>query len=135
MSWTTFFKQLTWVSLFTVLLLFSLHFNPEIAVHSQLSWSSCIFYILLSIFIFFFAYRAAYSQNKNAFTVVIMSFVLAKMVLSISFLVIFFQIVKPESRLFLIPFFVVYLIYTIFETYFMTKLAKMNPDKKSPSTK
>ncbi len=133
MSWTTFFKQLIFVSLLTVLLLFTLHFNPDIAVHSQLSWASCMFYIVLSIFIFFFAYRAASSQNKNAFTVVIMGFVLAKMVLSVTFLIIFFQIVKPESRLFLVPFFVVYLIYTIFETYFMTKLAKMKPDKKSSS--
>lgn len=134
MSWITFFKQLILVSLLTAFLLFLIHLNPEIAVYSQLSWVSCIFYILLSIFIFFFAYRAAFSENKNAFTIMIMSFVLAKMVFSVTFVLVYFQIIKPESSFFLVPFFVVYLIYTIFETYFMTKLARINPDKKSPIT-
>ena len=123
----TFFKQLSLVSLFTLILMSILHLFPQIAIHCNFSWATCLFFILLSVLIFFIAYFAAYSSNKNAFTAVIMGFVFMKMILSVSFILVFMKIVEPVSHSFLIPFFIVYLIYTIFETYFMTKLAKIKP--------
>jgi len=126
MNVVTFFKELSLVSLFTIVLMSFLHFIPELSSHSTFSWASCLFFIIISILMYLLGYRAAMSTNKNAFTVVIMGFVLFKMVLSVSFIVIFFKSMEPVSHFFLVPFFVVYLIYTIFETYFMTLLAKMN---------
>ncbi len=124
-----FFAKLGFLSLGLGLLLFALHQLPALAPYASLSWVSCLFFVFFSILIFIVGYKAAQSSNKHLFTSVILGFVFGKMFLSIILLIIYHQIVQPTSNLFLVPFFIVYLIYTVFETYFMIKLGKMKPEE------
>ena len=64
---------------------------------------------------------ASFSKNKNAFTSVILMTTMAKMFLAILIIVIYVKVFEPDSRMFVFPFLGIYLIYTIFETYFMMK--------------
>lgn len=125
-----FFSKLGFLSLTLGLMLFGLHQFPAFQPHYLLSWVSCIFFVVFSILIYAIGYKAANHEDKHLFTSVILGFVFGKMFLSILMLVIYHKIVQPTDNLFLAPFFIVYLVYTVFETYFMIKLGKIRPDSK-----
>jgi hypothetical protein len=48
-----------------------------------------------------------------------------KMALCLFVIVGYFKLAEPSSKMYAIPFLIVYLIFTIFETYFMMKLSKV----------
>lgn len=126
MSRKQFFIQLSGVVGITAIILFLVHQFPVLYAYQNLSWVSLAFFIVLTILMFIFGYRAAQSSNKNHFTNTVMGFTMGKIFLSIIIILAYNQLVKPETKLFILPFFGIYLIFTIFETYFMMKLGKMN---------
>jgi len=132
MDWKTFIFQLAKTTFLVTILLYGLHLFPVLKDYQRLSWSSCVFFVILSVFTYAIGAKAAVSPNKNAFTAVIMGFLFFKMMLSIAFLVIYHQQYPPDSKWFLAPFFIVYLCYTIFETHFMIKLGKLPTKKRIP---
>ncbi len=83
------------------------------------------FFSLLSVVMFFTAAKAAVNKDKNAFTRLIMIFTLGKMLLTVVLVVTYQMIVKPHGVYFVIPFFLAYIVFTIFETIFLTKLGKI----------
>lgn len=92
--------------------------------YSGVTWWSLALFIPLSIGMFFFGQRAANSENKMLFHNLIIVTIFAKMFLSVFALLIYKKIFHPETKNFTLPFFLVYFIFTIFETYFMVKLAQ-----------
>lgn len=125
MSRQNFFKQLGVLSIALILLLFLLHAFTAFKAFQVLSWLSLGLFILLSIGMYFGGYQAAMSDNKHTFTNAVLGFTIGKMVLSVIVILTYNELAQPESKLFLIPFFVIYVIFTVFETYFMMKLGKM----------
>jgi hypothetical protein len=91
--------------------------------HTVIWWSIGLF-IPLSIGQYYLAKRAAVSENKSLFHNLIIASVFFKMFLSVIILVIYRKLMQPDSGRFVLPFLLVYFIFTIFETYFMVKLAK-----------
>lgn len=89
------------------------------------SWWSYAFFILLTIAMYFFAVKAAKSDTKSLFTSVALGFTASKMFFSVLLIVVYDKLWSPSSRLFVLPFLGIYLIYTIFETYIMMKLGKL----------
>lgn len=92
--------------------------------YGGVTWWSLALFIPLSIGMFFFGQRAANSENKMLFHNLIIVTIFAKMFLSVFALLIYKKIFHPETKNFTLPFFLVYFIFTIFETYFMVKLAQ-----------
>ena len=92
--------------------------------YSSVTWWSLALFVPLSIGMFFFGKRAAKSENKFLFHNLIIITIFAKMFLSVFILLIYKKIFHPETKNFTLPFFLVYFIFTIFETYFMVKLAQ-----------
>ena len=125
MSRQNFFKQLGALSILLALLLFLLHSFAPFTEYSNLSWLSLILFILLTIGMYFGGHKAARSENKHTFTNAVLLFTIGKMLLSIIVILGYHQWAQPESKLFIIPFFAIYVAFTIFETYFMMKLGKM----------
>ena len=121
----SFFIQLALVSAGTAGLLLWINTFPQFSPHSSLNWSSLILFILLSLMMYFVGRKAALSENKNTFTNTVLLFTMAKLFLTIIIIYVYNEMVKPESRLFILPFFAIYIIFTIFETYFMIRLGKM----------
>ncbi len=83
------------------------------------------FFFFLSLLMFYAAAKAAISKDKNAFTRLIMVFSMGKLFLTIIIVILYHRIAQPESISFIIPFFGIYIAYTVFETIFMTKLGKV----------
>ncbi|MCB0578256.1 MAG: hypothetical protein KDD10_02955 [Phaeodactylibacter sp.] len=126
MDQRSFFIQLGLLSLGAAILLFFLNRLPQLQAYSTLSWISLAAFVGLSILMYLAGRRAAESDNKNDFTNAVLGFTAGKMFLAILVLLGYSQLAQPPDKLFIIPFFSVYLIYTIFETYFMMKLGRMS---------
>ncbi len=98
---------------------------PIFQTGKWLGYAGLAFFALLSLTMYHFAAKAAISKDRNAFTRLIMVFTFIKLLLSVSIVVVYCKITQPAGKFFILPFFLVYLIYTIFETLFMTKLGKI----------
>ncbi|MBL7818753.1 MAG: hypothetical protein JNL70_27385 [Saprospiraceae bacterium] len=92
--------------------------------YSSVTWWSLALFIPLSIGMYFFGLKAAKSENKFLFHNLIIITIFAKMFLSVLILLIYKKIFHPETKNFTLPFFLVYFIFTFFETYFMVKIAQ-----------
>lgn len=91
--------------------------------YNSVTWWSLGIFIPLSIGMFLGGQRAAKSTDKYFFSNLIMPFTFIKMLVAVVGLVVYKKIFHPETKYFLLPFFVVYMVFTIFETFFMVKLA------------
>ena len=105
-------------------MLFFLHQIPQLQPHGLLSWISLGAFIGLSVLMYFVGEKSAKDENKNNFTNVVLGFTMGKMFLSIMVIYMYFELAQPEGKFFILPFFIVYFIFTAFETYFMMKLGK-----------
>ncbi len=125
MNTRTFFLQLTCI----FIALFALEkglcfFLVELEPHWLLFWLAQGLFVAISIALFFLGDSASKSENKNTFSQLVMVATFIKMLFSILVVIIYVKKTHPEGKWFLIPFFGAYLLYTIFETYFMSKLGR-----------
>ncbi len=67
--------------------------------------------------------KAANSTNKNIFIQTVMVNIFVKMVSILMIVVIYYKIYNPKDKVIIIPFLIIYLLYSVFETYFSYKLA------------
>ncbi len=117
-----FIIQLSLCLVLTIVVILLLNTQPIYHTHQFLSWLSLFFFVGISIVAYIFGLRSAHSHNKNDFINLIIILIAAKMLICL-FTVWLYQIfVEPESKLFVIPFFIIYLIFTSFEMYILTRL-------------
>lgn len=100
-------------------------FFPALQRFADIAWWSLGVFTVLSLLMYLAGKSAALSSNKYIFIQLIMVSIFFKMVAGVGVLLVYKKLFQPDSKLFVIPFFVVYLTFTIFETYFMTQLARM----------
>ncbi len=125
MSYRNFFTQLGGVSLGTFLLVFLINQIPQFQPFQVFSYLSCIGFILFSSLMFFLTHRAALSADKNLFLQQVMATTFIKMLFCIIIVIGYFKLAMPPTKMYAVPFLIIYLIFTIFETYFMMKLSKI----------
>ncbi len=124
MTLRSFVSQLAALAVGVALLLILLHQLPQLGNNQSFSWISLSAFVVLSILMFVLGKWSAGDRNKSLF--ISMSILLggSKMLLSVLLVIVYSKLMQPTSRAFVIPFFLVYLSFTIFETYFMMKLAQ-----------
>ena len=121
-----FFLFLGYITIAVSVLLALLHsLLPPTRVYWVLSLSSVVLFVAVCTGLFFAGQSAAASKNKLAFNNLITISVFGKMVLSVLFLFLFREIAKPADNWFVGIFLFCYVVYTGFEVWFMTRLAKM----------
>ena len=119
-----FATQLGVVSIISLLALVGLFQVPKLSPYQWLGWISWGLFIGLSALMFYFGKQSALSENKHTFTNTVMGFTVGKMILAVLLIVAYLQLAEPADKLFIIPFFMVYFIFTAFETYVMMKLGR-----------
>ena len=125
MSIKSFLVNLVLVTAGAALLLAGLHFYaPQARMHGQFAVATIVLFVLVCGGLFFAGSSAARAQNKHAFTNLVSVSVFGKMVLAIGFLLLYQQVAKPQNEWFVGIFLLCYIVYTGFEVWFMTKLAK-----------
>ncbi len=115
MSDKKFIAQLTLLSLVSGLFLVSMHFMPRIQADVLPSWIAWAGYILMTVAVFVLGRKTVRSSNPNAFTLLALSVIIVKLLFSAAIILIYVLTAEPVSNLFLLPFFLIYIAFSIFE--------------------
>jgi len=128
MTWSSFLNQLGIITLLLLALVVSLahaYSRPDIL---QLYLLCVSIFVVFCIGMFWYARLISrHSQNFTFFGVVSGSFFI-KLVIALVFLFYYQRLVEPDGNGFAIHFIIVYIVYTIYEVFFLTKLAKPTED-------
>ncbi len=87
------------------------------------SIATLLLFLVVSVVIFFLGRRSAGATNKHLFSNVFMGATMVKMLLCGMLVAGYVILGEPASKLFIVPFFWLYLVYTGFEVYFLMKLS------------
>lgn len=120
-----FIQQLGFCSFLSiVLILLLLNTNPVFNAHQGLYWMSIFIFIVLTVLGYFFGLKTANSDNKfdfsNLFIIITMIKVFVFLITFVGYNLLF----EPSNKLFIIPFFIIYMIFTTFEVKLLTKIGK-----------
>ena len=118
-----FFLQLLLLLAVIIPVLYFIHSFDAHKNSIQVSIYSVSMFTVLSILLFFILNKSVKSPDKQLFISITLMNMLVKMVCSIGLLLFYKFTFQPVNGKFIIPFIVIYLFFTIFETYFMVNLA------------
>ena len=119
-----FLFQLLFASAFCALGIGILYRFPAMASGIALAWQSLGFFTGFSLLMYASARRVAKSEKKERYISLILAFSGLKMLCSFLLIAVYARTAEPDSRLFALPFFGIYLVFTIFESAFMIRIGK-----------
>ncbi len=117
-----FIVQLSLCLVLTIVVILLMNTQPVFNNHQFLSWLSLVFFVGISIAAYVFGLKAANSRNKSDFINLIIILIAAKMLICLFTVWLYQILVSPQSKLFVIPFFIIYLIFTSFEMNILIRL-------------
>ena len=128
MTQRQFWTGLIVTTVITLALIFGLHMLiPSLKSYQSLSILSFIAFILFCILAYYIGLSSAQSENKYAFSRFSLLVIMLKMLICLLIIFGYYKLGNPVDKFFVIPFLVIYLTYTIFEVYFLNKLARFGP--------
>ncbi len=119
-----FIIQISIFSALVALLIYGLLQLPTFAPFHHFSWLSLVFFIILCLFIYFLAWLGDKRKDPMLNFRMGIMFNFLKIFGSAIFVYGYHVIHQPSSKLFVLPFFLIYALYTAFELYFLIKLFK-----------
>ncbi len=125
MTTKDFFLRLAAITAGTTALLAILYLLvPQVQIHTGFAGVILALFVLICTGLFFAGHSAAKSSSKLAFNNLISVSVFGKIVLAVAVLFVYQQSMKPANQWFVGIFLLVYVVFTAFEVWFMTRLAK-----------
>lgn len=123
MSLRSFLTQLTILTAIAALSIAGLHLISDTSSFYMYSWLSLGTFVVLSIVMYHLGAQAAQSMDKYAFINVAILMMIFKMFLCVAIAVTYKLKTQDASMVFVAIFLGIYVVYTIFETYFMMRLS------------
>jgi len=121
----TFFLYLIGITLGAAAVLAAiLALMPLAQPHAGFATGVLVLFTAICTGLFFAGKNAAASTSKLAFNNLVSVSVFAKMLIAVAVLFAYQQTAKPQNSWFVGLFLLVYAVYTVFEVWFMTKLAR-----------
>jgi len=118
-----FVKYLIYAISTSIAIFFILDFVIPLTQHIDLLWLSLVCFVSLAVLIFLFVEQSMRrSGGKGMISIVILN-VLLKLIFSFGFVAIYVHYHQPQEKTFIIPFLTTYLVFTVFETWFLNKQA------------
>ncbi|MEY3240572.1 MAG: hypothetical protein RIR11_2010 [Bacteroidota bacterium] len=125
MTTNSFLNSLALVTAATAAVLGLLHVLLEnMQQHWIFSISILAVFVLLSIGLFFAGKSSARSSNKMAFNGLISGSTFGKMFLAVGLLFVYQESAKPTNQWFVALFLLIYVIFTVYEVWFLTRIAR-----------
>ena len=125
MTDATFYRQLAALTLFCAFVLSALALSwAPLSPHVGFTLGSVAFYAALTVAIFVSARSAAEHKNQARLAQYVMVLTFVKMFVSLVVVMGYYYIARPTSKAFLLPFFVAYFAFTIYETVVLLRLNK-----------
>lgn len=120
-----FFKYLAMLVICMLLFSHFIHQRKNLIEYKDFSLFGILVFTLICILFYFLAdYFSRHSNDKAFMTLIFINF-FVKLVAVLALPVAYFNISKPSSGVFVLPFIVIYVCFTIFETYFLNSKAVM----------
>lgn len=123
MPFKKFLLYLTLFSGLALILHFLLILNSTLAVYADFSYLSIVFFIGLSVIFYYLGQIVSRSKNLYLFNGLVAFIVITKMTFCTLLIIVYFKKMHPPDKFFVVPFFLYYIIYTIFELFLMSKFA------------
>ncbi|NJK83247.1 MAG: hypothetical protein HC912_04955 [Saprospiraceae bacterium] len=120
-----FILSLLLLTVAVICLVYSFGYLDALSSYLDLGLMSIALFSTICAGMYFFASRSAKKDQKVAFLNIFMLSTLLKMLFSVILIALYYKTQVPTTKFFILPFFVVYAIYTIFEVWFMSKLTKI----------
>ncbi len=121
----TFFTRLGLISAGVSALLGLLYLLlPAAQEHGWFALASVLLFVTICTGLFFAGASSARSSNKYAFNNLISLSVFGKMAVALGFLFVYREIAHPQNQWFVFIFLFCYVVYTVYEVWFMMLLAK-----------
>lgn len=89
----------------------------------NLSFISITLLFIFTVVLFFAGKMAIQSSNKYAFIQLVIANVLFKIILAVGLVVIYVKLHQPVTKFFILPFIAIYIVYSVFETWMLYRLA------------
>ncbi len=97
---------------------------PVTADYRSFSFFSLGAFFLFTLAVFFVAQAAIRSKSPTAFVQAVIGILAFKLFGAVLLILLYDRLFEPETRWFLLPFFTLYLIYTILETFLLMQMGK-----------
>lgn len=123
MTYPRFFSYLAVFTLVAIFAAAASHYLLAIDYALPLTVGTIFLFILFCVGLFWISSRTAGADNKFLFTNVFMVATMLKLFLCGGIIAAYAILAEPENKLFVVPFFLSYLIYTTLEIVFLVKLA------------
>lgn len=114
------------VSAISVTIVTMIYLLPGISPYLDLGIITWVLFSVLSVILFFIADKVVNLPERTKFISLTIANMLVKMMVSIGLIWTYYLAKKPQSGLFIVPFLLVYGIFTIFETRFLLQIADQN---------
>jgi hypothetical protein len=125
MQTKAFYKWLILITILLSVMIVGLSFIPNFKDTLGISLFSLIFFVVLNIGIYYLGVKSVRSKDKNSLTRLIMLLVFLKMISCLAIVIVYDQGWQPATNHYIIPFFLIYISYTIFEVDMLSKISKM----------
>jgi hypothetical protein len=85
---------------------------------------SLAFFSFYNVALYYISMAATKSKIKNQFIHLVLYNVFIKIIFAFVLIFVYVKATEPSSKFFIVPFVIVYFVFTIFETYFMSLMAR-----------
>lgn len=119
------FFQLLFITLGILgVILYLMSFNSKIHEYIDIAYYSIPAFTLLSVAVYFLTEYMEKQKNKGMLINLVIINVMFKFLIAIGIVMIYHKSKDPQDGIFVLPFIIIYVVFTIFETYFMSVQAK-----------
>jgi len=94
-------------------------------VYADFNYYTIATFVVISIIVYLMAMKALKNNNKNSFMNIVVLNLFMKIIASFALVALYISMNAPEDKFYLIPLTLNYLIFTVFETIFLSKAAKV----------
>lgn len=108
----------------SIILLYGLSTNERFGDYVDVGYYAIPAFSILSLSIYFITEMLERRDDKQALLNIVIINVMSKFVLTAAVIALYYKNTDPEDGIFVVPFILVYIVFTIFETYFMSEQAK-----------
>ncbi len=124
MSLSNFIKAVSISTIASIAMFYLIHLAIPVKEYSGFFYTTLLFFMIYTTTVYFVGHLSIGSKAKNLFVYLVLYNVFIK--LAFAFLIVFVYVKQfgPESKSFLIPFLLVYLIFTACETYILDTQAR-----------
>jgi len=119
-----FIRYLGLTILVSIAIFYSLNVFLPLSANINFFWGSVLGFTILSVIIYILVERSLLLSGGKSILGLVLFNVLLKLVFSFGFVALYVQYTQPTGKFFLLPFFIAYLTFTIFETWFLNLQAR-----------